>query len=127
MEIWCDGSSRNNQKADHRISACRIVTEDGHTETYELGGVSNNIAELEAILRALRYAWSKNCRSVTIYSDSRCALAWVKKGPARKLPAEKRAEVQKILDEIETLIPLFKSIHLQQIRGEDQRADFGYK
>lgn len=127
MQIFVDGSARNNQAAE-KVSACRIVlVEEGLTFTYPLGNVSNNIAEISAIQMALAYAVRNNAKSVEVLTDSRCALAWVKKGPSKRLPDAKRAEIETIRNVIAGLIEKLEHVELRWIPGEEQLADFGLK
>lgn len=126
LKIWVDGSCLGNQ-TQQKEAACRIVVDGGPTHTFPLGNVSNNIAEIQAILEGLRYATAQGSDEVEILSDSKVALAWVQNGPAKGLPDEKKAEVNKIRDDVHRLIGLIRHVELRWIPGEEQKADFGNK
>ena len=71
MTFWIDGGSRGNPgPAGFGV---RIVDVAGHLvdELYEsIGVATNNVAEYNGLLAALRYAIDHDCQDVTIRSDS---------------------------------------------------------
>ncbi|NNC83499.1 MAG: ribonuclease H [Flavobacteriales bacterium] len=71
----------------------RGVITDSATEIFRVGPFqagSNNIGEFLAIVHALAYL-KKNRSSLPIYSDSRIAMGWVKKGKAAPKKAGPKA------------------------------------
>lgn len=140
FQIWVDGSCRNNQGEDKK-AACRVVYDlpNGKVfqETFDLGNTSNNIAEVTAIRKGLEAALRLGEDRVEILSDSSCALSWIaranKDGVDRciskhsTLPDARKAEVMAEINKIFDLIGQIKHVEINQCKGSEQRADFGYK
>lgn len=126
LRIYCDGSCLNNQ-GPNKVAACRIVVEGGPTITTQLGNTTNNLAEIHAILKSLEWAVEHKADNVEILSDSKCALAWINKGPSKSLPEDKAKEVGTLRKKIEDLKSQIKKVELRWIPGDEQLADFGNK
>jgi len=70
VKIWTDGGCLNNGTPE-AIGAWAFVTEDGFESSGQLFGSTNNRAELQAVIEALRYARSLGkFAGVEIYTDS---------------------------------------------------------
>ena len=86
--IYTDGACRNNQQADNRQAAWAFVVFDTNmnrkgSKSGYLGNATNNEAELQAMLEALK--WSPNHDKV-IHTDSQ----YVYKGLTEWLPGWKK-------------------------------------
>lgn len=128
LVIWTDGSCID-QNTNHKKAASRIVVEDpagDQTFTYDLGNNTNNIAEITAILKGIEYAVANKARKVEIKTDSRVAIAWINKGPAKSCPEAKKREIETLQKKIQTLM-LVTDVTLTWVPSEIQKADFGYK
>lgn len=69
MKIWTDGGCINNGQPN-ATGAWAFVSEDGHEASGRLENTTNNRAELQAIIEALRYAHKKGVGSVEVFTDS---------------------------------------------------------
>lgn len=91
MDIYTDGGCDRNGRAD-ALGAWAFVTADGHEDCGADQNSTNNRAELLAVIHALRYAASKGCQRVTIYTDSQvtmlCALGRYRRKANRDLWAQ---------------------------------------
>lgn len=81
MVVYVDGGCTGNGQKDvsKRLMVSVVTDEDGIVlrESSRSGG-SNNIAELEAVALALLVAEAAGVRTLTVRTDSRNNLAWVK-------------------------------------------------
>lgn len=100
MIIYTDGgcSKPGIANCKDRIMRCVVVDEAATVlvDKTQKDGTSN-LAELWAILEALRYCKSAGIRHVEIRSDSRIALGWLYK---RQMKSTHLAEVKVLLHEI---------------------------
>lgn len=103
VEIWTDGACVNNGKT---IASAAWAFVSGDYE--KAGGVSgkqtNNRAEAEAILEALRWAGEKGFKSIKIYADTLITLHSLKK-PLEKIKANQ--------DIFKKIFELIKKYHLE--------------
>ena len=80
MVLYVDGGCSGNGQRDMARRRMVMVVTDAHgavlLEDQDTGG-SNNIAELRAVLDALRWCRSHEVFEVEIRTDSRNNLAWV--------------------------------------------------
>jgi len=84
VEIWTDGACVNNGKP-HASAAWAFVSGDYEKAGVVTGKQTNNRAEAEAILEALKWAGMKGDRRVRILSDSLITINNMKKPLAKIL------------------------------------------
>lgn len=73
MKIWTDGGCRENGTSD-ALGAWAFVADDGAEGSGVLHSTTNNRAELQAVIEALKYALSRLEHHVTIVTDSQLTV-----------------------------------------------------
>lgn len=76
IEIHIDGASKNNNIRDviRRASICVVVPDEGIKILDDIGDKTNNQAEWEALIEALKLAQQYGWTSIKIYSDSKLVV-----------------------------------------------------
>jgi len=120
LTLHMDGGSRGNPGP--AAAGVVILAQDGRTMLeagYFLGTATNNVAEYEGLVRALRYAAENGATRVKIVSDSQLLV--------RQLKGEYRvrsAVLQPLFDEAKRLLAGFERWHATHVsRDQNTRAD----
>ena len=108
-----------------------VLTETG-TEVFKVGPLdkgTNNIGEFLALVHGLAYLQQHNITNMPLYSDSRIAMGWVKKGKANTKSPDPRTQGlitrgQKWLKENDFRVPILK---WETKAWGEIPADFGRK
>ncbi len=117
LRIHVDGASRGNPgEAGFGI---HVASADGRTvaELYGyLGRATNNVAEYQALLHALRWALGRGSGSVEIFSDSELLVRQIEGRYRVKNPS-----LQPLFREASELKARFQRIAVRHIRREENR------
>ena len=76
IEIHIDGACKDNhiKNVTRRASICIIVQQDGIVIVNDIGNKTNNQAEWEALVEALKLAQKNNWNNIKIFSDSKLVV-----------------------------------------------------
>jgi ribonuclease HI len=97
VELWTDGACVNNGR-DNAKAAWAFVSGSFEKAGFVDGKQTNNRAEAQAILEALKWAREKGYKRVKIYSDSQITLHNLNKSPEKiKLNREIFENIFKII------------------------------
>jgi ribonuclease HI len=120
LHIHVDGASRGNP-GDAGFGV-HVAGPDGTTlaELYgHLGRATNNVAEYEGLLHALRWARDRGARSLEIFSDSELLVRQMEGRYRVRNP-----KLQPLFREASALVAGFESVRLQHVpRGQNKEAD----
>jgi ribonuclease HI len=111
LKVWIDGSSKGNPGP----ARASIVFEDGEKATKDLGATTNNRAEYEALILALRTAIKRGIDSLTVLTDSQLIDGHINKG-------WKVNENQDLVSESRVLLRNFKHSEVLWVSREKNRA-----
>ena len=117
LQIHIDGASRGNP--GDAAFGVYVADDSGQTvaELYGyLGRATNNVAEYQALLHALRYALAKGARRVRVFSDSELVVKQI--GGAYKV---KHPDMQPLHREASALMRRFQRASLSHVRREQNR------
>ena len=117
LHIHIDGASRGNPgQAGFGVYVSRPDgTEVAGLYGY-LGRATNNVAEYQALLHALRYALAQGVRRVRVYSDSELVVRQME-GTYRV----KHPDMVPLHREARALLGRFEEAHLAHVRREQNR------
>jgi ribonuclease HI len=111
LKVWIDGSSKGNPGP----ARASVVFEDGDKGTKDLGTTTNNRAEYEALILALRIASKRGIDSLTILTDSQLIDGHINKG-------WKVNENEDLVDIARALVNGFKHCQILWISRERNKA-----
>lgn len=115
--LHVDGASRGNPgEAGFGVY---VSTPDGESiaELFGyLGRATNNVAEYQGLLHALRYAHERGARSVQVYSDSELVVRQIEGRYRVKHPA-----LQPLFREAQRLLGRFETARVSHVRREHNR------
>ena len=117
LEIHIDGASRGNP--GEAAFGVYVAREDGstHAELYGyLGRATNNVAEYQALLHALRYALAQGARRVSVYSDSELVVKQIDGRYRVKHP-----DMLPLHQEAKTLLRRFEEAVVTHVRREQNK------
>jgi ribonuclease HI len=117
LEIHIDGASRGNP--GEAAFGVHVAGSEGKpiTGLYGyLGRATNNVAEYQALLHALRYALERGCRRVRVFSDSELVVKQVSGAYKVKHP-----DMIPLHREATALLRRFESASLSHVRREKNR------
>ena len=117
LEIHIDGASRGNP--GEASFGVHVTGPDGAeiAGLYGyLGRASNNVAEYQALLHALRYALGHGCRRVRVFSDSELVVKQISGAYKVKHP-----DMIPLHREASSLLQRFESASLSHVRREQNR------
>jgi ribonuclease HI len=116
IEVYTDGGSRGNPGK----AACAFVIYKDGKVWYEgfnfLGITTNNQAEYQGLLQALRYLIKNEIYEAKFFADSELMVKQV-----LKLYKVKDVEIQKIYNELIKEVSKFKSFEITHIRREKNK------
>lgn len=117
LHLHIDGASRGNPgEAGFGV---HVTTPEGDevARLYGyLGPASNNVAEYQALLHALRYALSRGARRVSVFSDSQLVVRQLSGAYRVKHPA-----MVPLHREARELIRRFEECRVSHVRREENR------
>lgn len=117
LHLHIDGASRSNPgEAGFGVY---VTTPEGKelAELYGyLGPASNNVAEYQALIHALRYALAQGARRVSVFSDSELVVRQISGAYRVKHPA-----MIPLHREARDLIRRFEECRVSHVRREDNR------
>jgi len=117
LHIHIDGASRGNPgEAGFGVYVATETGEEKAALYGYLGRATNNVAEYQALLHALRYALSQGARSVRLFSDSELV---VKQMDGRY--RVKHADMVPLHREAKALMSRFADARLSHVRREQNR------
>lgn len=120
LRIHIDGASRGNP-GDAGFGV-HVADPDGTTvaELYgHLGHATNNVAEYQALVHALRWAQAQGARSLEIFSDSELLVRQM--GGRYRV---KNPNLQPLYREASDLMAHFERVRLEHVpRAQNTRAD----
>jgi ribonuclease HI len=111
LKVWIDGSSKGNPGP----ASASIAFEDGEKAAKYLGTTTNNRAEYEALILALRTASERGIDDLTVLTDSRLIDGHINKG-------WKVNENQDLVNEARVLLRKFKHSEVLWVSREKNRA-----
>ena len=111
MRVWIDGSSKGNPGP----AKASIVFEDGEKTTKDLGTTTNNRAEYQALILALKNASKKGIDELTVLTDSRLIEGHMNKG-------WKVNENQDLVNDARSLVKRFKRCEISWIPRDNNKA-----
>jgi ribonuclease HI len=117
LEIHIDGASRGNP--GEAAFGVHVTGPDGVEVAGlygYLGKVTNNVAEYQALLHALRFALDRGCRRVRIFSDSELVVKQISGAYKVKHP-----DMIPLHREASSLLRRFESASLSHVRRERNR------
>ncbi len=117
IEVFTDGGSRGNPG---KAASAFVVYLNGqiiHEEFTYLGLTTNNQAEYQALLQALRYLSKNNLLEAKFFSDSELMVKQI-----LKLYKVKDLEIQKIYNEVTKEMIKFKKFEIQHVRREKNKV-----
>jgi ribonuclease HI len=117
LKIHIDGASRGNP--GEAAFGVHVVGEDGRAvaELYGyLGRATNNVAEYQALLHALRYALAQGARRVSVYSDSELVVKQIDGRYRVKHP-----DMLPLHQEAKTLLRRFEEAAVTHVRREQNK------
>ena len=117
LHIHIDGASRGNP-GDASFGV-HVAREDGSAVAGlygYLGRATNNFAEYQALLHALRYALGRGCRRVRVFSDSELVVKQISGAYKVKHP-----DMIPLHREAKGLLGRFESASLSHVRREQNR------
>jgi ribonuclease HI len=117
LHMHIDGASRGNPgEAGFGV---HVADPEGRTraELYGyLGRASNNVAEYQALLHALRYALAQGARRVKVFSDSELVVRQIEGRYRVKHP-----DMQPLFREAVSLLGRFEEASVEHVRREQNR------
>ena len=120
LRIHVDGASRGNP-GDAGFGV-HVADPDGTTvaELYgHLGRATNNVAEYQGLLHALRWAQAQGARTLEIFSDSELLVRQM--GGRYRV---KNPNLQPLYREASDLVAHFERVRLEHVpRAQNKRAD----
>lgn len=110
IEIYTDGAARGNP--GNAAWAFVFVEKGGVAaqDTGFLGIATNNVAEYQAVIRALTTALAKGCRTVALYSDSELVVRQIR-GEYRV----RKAHLGPLHDQVMALAGEFSTLTFQTV------------
>jgi ribonuclease HI len=111
LKVWIDGSSKGNPGP----AKASIVFEDGEKTTKDLGTTTNNRAEYQALILALKTASKKGVNDLTVLTDSQLIEGHMNKG-------WKVNENQDLVNDARSLARKFKHFEISWISRERNKA-----
>jgi ribonuclease HI len=117
LRIHVDGASRGNP--GHAGFGVHVADPDGTTvaELYgHLGHATNNVAEYQGLLHALRWAQAQGARSLEIFSDSELLVRQM--GGRYRV---KNPKLQPLYREASALVAGFERVRLEHVPRERNR------
>lgn len=111
MKVWIDGSSKGNPGP----AKASVVFEDGERIAIDLGTTTNNRAEYQALILALKSASKKGIADLTVLTDSQLVDGHINKG-------WKVNENQDLVNEARALLRKFKHSEIVWISREKNKA-----
>jgi len=111
LRVWIDGSSKGNPGP----AKASIVFEDGEKTTKDLGTTTNNRAEYQALILALKNASKKGIDELTVLTDSRLIEGHMNKG-------WKVNENQDLVNDARSLVKRFKRCEISWIPRDNNKA-----
>jgi ribonuclease HI len=116
LEIHIDGASRGNPgEAGFGIHVSAPPGAEARLYGY-LGRATNNVAEYEALLQALRHALARGARRVRVFSDSELVVRQVEGRYKVRHP-----DMQALHREARALIARFEAFEIRHVRREQNR------
>ena len=115
-KIHIDGASRGNP--GEAAFGVYVAAEDGRVaELYGyLGRATNNVAEYQALLHALRYALAQGARRVSVYSDSELVVKQIDGRYRVKHP-----DMLPLHQEAKSLLRRFEEAAVTHVRREQNK------
>jgi ribonuclease HI len=117
LHIHIDGASRGNP--GEAAFGIHVADAEGRTraELYGyLGRASNNVAEYQALLHALRYALAQGARRVAVFSDSELVVRQIEGRYRVKHP-----DMLPLFREATSLLRRFEEASLRHVRREQNK------
>ncbi len=111
MKVWIDGSSKGNPGP----ARASVVFEDGEKIMKDLGMTTNNRAEYQALVLALKTASKKGIQELTVLTDSQLVDGHINKG-------WKVNENQDLVIDARTLLGKFKHCKIVWIPRDENKA-----
>jgi ribonuclease HI len=116
LEIHIDGASRGNPgEAGFGIHVCAPPEAGARLYGY-LGRATNNVAEYEALVHALRHALARGARRVRVFSDSELVVRQVEGRYKVRHP-----DMQALHREARALIARLEAFEIRHVRREQNR------
>jgi ribonuclease HI len=117
LEIHIDGASRGNPgEAGFGVHVARADGTELASLYGYLGRATNNVAEYQALIHALRYALEHGARRVRIFSDSELVVRQIDGSYRVKHP-----DMQPLHREATALLARFDEARLSHVRREQNR------
>lgn len=116
IEVYTDGGSRGNPG---KAACAFVVLKEGnliHEEFSFLGITTNNQAEYQGLLQALKYLQRNNINEASFYSDSELMVKQI-----HKLYKVKEPQIQKIFAEVTALSSQLKKFSIVHVRREKNK------
>ena len=118
-QIFCDGASRSNP-GDASIGVS--ISLDGkeiHTISRKIGIATNNEAEYQALIDALKYCIENSIKEIEVFLDSNLVVEQVNKNFKVKA-----GNLKALNSQVENMIKEFEYIEFKHVyREENKRAD----
>ncbi len=111
LKVWIDGSSKGNPGP----ARASIVFEDGEKVAKDLGTTTNNRAEYQALILALRTASRKGIDDLIVLTDSKLIDGHINKG-------WKVNENQDLVDDARALARKFRHCEISWISRDRNKA-----
>ena len=116
IEVYSDGGSRGNPG---KAASAFVVYKDGkvfHEEFTFLGVTTNNQAEYQGLLQALKYLIKNEIYEAKFFADSELMVKQI-----LKLYKVKDLEIQKIYNEVIKEVSKFRSFEITHVRREKNK------
>jgi ribonuclease HI len=111
LKVWIDGSSKGNPGP----ARASVVFEDGEKATKDIGTTTNNRAEYQALILALKAASKKGIDDLTVLTDSKLIDGHINKG-------WKVNENQDLVNDAKALLRKFKHGEIVWISRDKNKA-----
>jgi ribonuclease HI len=117
LRLHVDGASRGNPgEAGFGVHVCTPEGSEVAGLYGYLGKATNNVAEYQALLHALRFALSRGAREVSVFSDSELLVRQLEGRYRVKNPG-----LQPLFREAQSLLARFDRARVSHVRREQNR------